>query len=241
MGGISIEGPKILFQLPFFGGLNITETVVTSWLIILAVFILCKFLTHNLEKIPTKKRQQLAEKAVIMIDKLVADTMGERNMAYAPYIMTLMVFSLLGSLVSLLGFRSVTADLNVTLTWGFITFVLIWRAGFKANGPKQLKGLLDPIPVMLPMNIIGEIATPVSMGFRHFGNVLAGTIISTLVYAGLTIATQAVLNIAFPLFAIGIPAVLSVYFDMFSGCIQAYIFGMLTMVYVSNANAPEEA
>ena len=102
MGGISIEGPKILFQLPFFGGLNITETVVTSWLIILAVFILCKFLTHNLEKIPTKKRQQLAEKAVIMIDKLVADTMGERNMAYAPYIMTLMVFSLLGSLVSLL-------------------------------------------------------------------------------------------------------------------------------------------
>ena len=131
MGGISIEGPKILFQLPFFGGLNITETVVTSWLIILAVFILCKFLTHNLEKIPTKKRQQLAEKAVIMIDKLVADTMGERNMAYAPYIMTLMVFSLLGSLVSLLGFRSVTADLNVTLTWGFITFVLIWRAGFR--------------------------------------------------------------------------------------------------------------
>ena len=98
MGGISIEGPKILFQLPFFGGLNITETVVTSWLIILAVFILCKFLTHNLEKIPTKKRQQLAEKAVIMIDKLVADTMGERNMAYAPYLMTLMVFSLLGSL-----------------------------------------------------------------------------------------------------------------------------------------------
>lgn len=91
------------------------------------------------------------------------------------------------------------------------------------------------------MNIIGEIATPVSMGFRHFGNVLAGTIISTLVYAGLTIATQAVLNIAFPLFAIGIPAVLSVYFDLFSGCIQAYIFGMLTMVYVSNANAPEEA
>jgi len=237
---VTIEGPRILFQIPLFGGLNVTETVRNSCLIVIAVFILCKFLTWKMEKVPTKKRQQLAEKLVIMVDNLVEDTMGERNMAYAPYIMTLLTFSLFGSLISLLGFRSVTADLNVTLTWGFITFVLIWRAGFKANGPSQLKGLIEPIPVMLPMNIISEIATPVSMGFRHFGNVLAGTIISTLVYAGFSLATQAVLNIPFPLFAIGIPAVLSVYFDLFSGAIQAYIFSMLTMVYVSNANAPAE-
>lgn len=237
---VTIEGPRILFQIPLFGGINVTETVVNSWIIVAAVFLLCKFLTHKLEKVPTKKRQQLAEKLVTMVDGLVSDTMGERNAAYTPYILTLLTFSLLGSLISLLGFRSVTADLNVTLTWGAVTFVLIWRAGFKANGPRQLKGLIEPIPVMLPMNIISEIATPVSMGFRHFGNVLAGTIISTLVYAGLTMATQALLNIAFPVFAIGIPAVLSVYFDLFSGCIQAYIFSMLTMVYISNANAPEE-
>ena len=238
--GVSIEGPRILFQIPLFGGLNVTETVVNSWLILIAVFLLCKFLTHNLEKIPHKKRQQLAEKLVVMIDGLVRDTMGSRNMAYVPYIMTLMVYSLIGSLISLLGFRSVTADLNVTLTWGVITFILIWRAGFKANGPSQLKGLIEPIPLMLPMNLIGEIATPVSMAFRHFGNVLAGYIISTLVYVALSATTQALFHIAFPLLAVGLPAVLSVYFDLFSGVMQAFIFAMLSMVYISNANAPAE-
>lgn len=236
--GINIVGPKVIFKI---GPVEINETVVNSWIIILAIFLLCLFLTHKLEKVPRKRRQQIVEKGIIMIDKLVESTMGKRNMNYAPYILTIIMFSAFGSLISLLGMRSITADLNTTLAWGLTTFVLIWRAGFKTHGMGQLHGLIEPIPLMLPLNLISEVSTPFSMGFRHFGNILSGLIISTLIYGGLASLTTALFHIAIPFFQIGIPAVLSVYFDLFSGCMQAFIFAMLTMVYVSNANAPDDA
>lgn len=239
MGGFEVNGPQLVLYFPSIG-LKVTETVLTSLIIVVAVFILCKVLTHKMERIPVKRTQQLAEKIIIMIDNLVEQTMGKRNMAYAPYILTIMTFSIFGSLISLLGFRSITADINVTATWALLTFILLWRAGFKANGPKQLKGLIEPAAFMLPLNLIGEVATPVSMALRHFGNVLAGSIISGLIYWALSSATFALFHIAFPVLAVGIPAVLSVYFDLFSGFIQAFIFSMLTMVYISNANAPDE-
>lgn len=236
---IEINGPKILFNLFGIEWLPVNETIVNSWMIIVAVFILCKLLTRKLEKIPTTRTQQLAEKIVISIDNLVASTMGERNMAYAPYILTIFVFSAIGSLIGLLGFRSITGDVNTTLAWALITFVLIYAAGIKKNGLKYFKGLIEPVPVMLPMNILSEISTPVSMCFRHFGNIIAGMVITVLIYGALSALTMSLLNIAFPVFAVGIPAVLSVYFDVFSGCMQAFIFSMLSMVYISGANSEE--
>lgn len=238
---ISINGPKIYFTIPIFGGLNITETIVNSWIVIGIVFVICLILTHKLEKIPRKRSQQIAEKIVTMIDNLVVSTMGERNKKFAPYILTLMMSSAIGSLISLVGLRSVTADINVTLTWGLMTFFLIWGSGIKANGIGYFKGLISPNPVMLPLNIISEISTPFSLAFRHFGNIMSGMIISTLLYGALGAAAVALFGIALPIFQIGLPAFLSVYFDVFSGCMQAFIFSMLTMVYVSNANAPDEA
>lgn len=238
---ISINGPKVYFTIPIFGGFDITETIVNSWIVIGIVFILCLILTHNMEKIPRKRSQQLAEKLVIAIDNLVATTMGERNKKFAPYILTLMSFSAIGSLISLLGLRSITADINVTLTWGLMTFFLIWGSGIKTHGIKYFGGLVSPSPVMLPLNIISEVSTPFSMGFRHFGNILAGMIVSILLSGALTALEIALFGIAIPIFEIGLPAFLSVYFDVFSGFMQAFIFAMLTMVYVSNANAPDEA
>ncbi len=236
---IQIRGPKIIFSIPIFGGIDVTETTVNAWMIIGFVFILCLILTHKLEKIPRSYRQKIAEKVVVAVDNLVEGTMGKRNMAYAPYILTLLVFSAFGSLIGLLGFRSVTADINTTLGWALMTFVLIYYSGLKHKGLKHFKGFIEPIPVMLPLNLISELATPVSLSFRHFGNILSGMIISILMYGGLAAASSLIIPNSIPFLQLGIPAVFSIYFDLFSSCIQAYIFSMLTMVYVSNANDPD--
>ncbi len=236
------QGPRVTFSLPIFGGIDITETIVIGWLIIIGVLIACLWLTHDLKKVPEKKRQIVAEGFVNFINKSVKDSMGEQFMNFAPYIGTLIVYAVLGALVSLLGLRSMTADFNTTLTWGLMTFVLITFYKIKTNGfGGYLKGFAQPLGVMLPLNIISEVATPLSMAFRMFGNVCGGMVISTLVYAVLGTLSQA-LHISFAIGPIGInlgqlfiPAVLSMYFDIFSGCIQAYIFATLTMVYVSNA------
>ncbi len=173
------------------------------------------------------------------IDKLVVSTMGERNKGFAPYILTLMIFSSFGSLISLVGLRSVTADINVTLGWALMTFFLMYACGIKAHGLKHFKGLIDPTPVMLPLNLIGQLATPVSMSVRHFGNITAGMIITTLLYGALASLSAAIFNIGIPFLQAGIPAFFSVYFDVFSGIIQAFIFSMLTMVNVAMTNEVE--
>lgn len=238
---IAIRGPRVIFTIPIFGGIEVNETTVNSWMVIGIVFIVCLILTSKLEKTPRTRRQQLAEKIVTMVDSLVESTMGKRNMAYAPYILTLLFASAFGSLIGLFGFRSVTADINTTAGWALITFVMIYYAGIKKNGLAYFKGWISPTPIMLPLNLISEAATPVSMSFRHFGNIFAGSVISLLVYGGLAAASYAILpNLNIPFLQVGIPAVLSVYFDVFSGCIQAFVFSMLTMAYVSNANADEE-
>lgn len=235
-----MEGPKIIFTIPLFGGIAVTETVVNSWLIILAVFIICRLLTRNLQKVP-KGKQVLAEKYVTMICGLVDSTMGKGKQKYAPYIGTVFIFSALGSLISLLGLRPVTADLNTTLSWALVTFMMVQLGGIRTKGfVGWLKGFLDPIPIMLPMNIMSEIANPISLSFRHFGNISAGVVITTLIYSGLAALTNIVFQglLPIPIFQLGLPAVFSIYFDLFSGVLQAFIFCMLTMVFVGMATDP---
>lgn len=241
MDGIG-QGPKVVFTIPLFGGIDITETIVIGWAIIIAVWLICLFLTKDLKRIPEKKRQVIAEMFVKFVNDTVEVTMGKRWKKFAPYIGTLLVYAVLGALVSLLGLRSMTADFNVTLTWALMTFTMITFFKIKTNGlGGYLKGFGQPIAVMLPLNLLSEVATPLSMAFRMFGNIAGGSVITALIYGGLSALSQ-VLHISFSVgpFTIDMaqiftPAVLSIYFDLFSGCIQAYIFSMLTMVYVSGA------
>ena len=222
------------FSLPLFGQISITETMVNAWIVMLIILFLCLFFTHNLQKIP-KGKQALIEKAILAVDGLIEQKMGKGCQHFAPYIVTLLLFSVLGSLVSLIGLRSVTADLNTTLGWALITFAMIVYSNIRYKGLRSyLKGFLEPIPVMLPLNLLSEVATPVSMSFRHFGNIAGGMVISTLLLSALA-ALSSALHLPVPLLQIGIPGVLSVYFDLFSGCIQAFIFSMLTMAYVGSA------
>lgn len=233
---ISVQGPKIIFSFDVFGvTINFTETILIGWIIIAVLAGVFKFMTHNMEKVPTKKRQIIAEWIVNTFNSLLDDTMGARFRSFTPYVATIFIFSICGSLISLLGLRPMTGDFNVTFSWALVTFVLITRMKIKTNGfLGYLKGFLDPIFVMLPLNIVSEVSTPVSMGFRHFGNIAGGMIISSLLYFALTGASIA-LGLAVPLLTIGIPALLSVYFDLFSGFMQAFIFIMLTMVNISSA------
>lgn len=231
---IVVTGPKIIASFEVGGvTINFTESILLSWVIIAGVALLLHWLTRDLKTKDISKRQVLAEMAVQTVYQLVDDTMGKGKRKFAPYIGALFTFSIFGSLISLFGLRSVTSDFSVVLTWALITFIWVHYTKIRTNGFwGYLKGYASPVFVMLPMNVLSEISLPVSMSIRHFGNIASGMIISSLVYFALTSVTKSI-GVAF--MTIGIPAVLSLYFDLFSGFMQAFIFIMLTMVNVSNA------
>lgn len=236
---VEVSGPKVVFE---FFGIRITETITNGWIIICLITALCIWLTRGLKVRNPSKKQIVAEKLVSMLYNLVEDVMGKKYLSFAPYIGALFTFSIIGSLSSLVGARPVTGDLNTTLAWAILATVLTIGNNIRVNGfGKWLKSYVEPVPFMLPLNIISEIANPISMAFRHFGNIASGIVISALIYAALAAGSEALLANTFlsgiPLLQIGLPAVLSVYFDLFTSFLQAYIISMLTMVYVSGAES----
>ncbi len=237
--GISISGAQIYFEIPMpLQNLVITESQVNSWLVIITILGLCLYLTHGLSVKAELKRQHIAEWIVGTVDKVTIGNMGEYFASFSPFIAAILALSAFSSLLALTGLYAPTSDVNVTGGWAILVFILITYYKFKCGPVEYIKSFGNPAP-MAPLNIISEIATPVSMAFRHYGNVLSGGVISVLVAAGLQGLSQLVLGWlpgflgTFPFLQIGIPAILSVYFDVFSGCLQAYIFAMLTMLYVS--------
>ena len=245
--GISISGARIFFTIPMpLQDLPITEAQINSWLVMISILGVCLLLTHGLSEDRRGFRQMAAEWIVEKLDGLVSGNMEPVFSAYAPFIGSIMALSVFSSLMSLIGVFPPTSDLNVVGGWAILVFILITKNKLKAGMGSYAKGFLEPIPVMLPMNLISEVATPVSMSFRHFGNVLSGSVISALVAWALQSASAMLLGWLpgflgeIPFLQIGLPAILSAYFDVFSGCIQAFIFSMLTMLYISNAYPGDE-
>ena len=240
-GGLEISGAYIYCTIPLpFQELPITESQVNSWLVMVSVLGLCLYLTHGLAPKAQTRRQLAAEWIVEKVDGLVRQNMGEYFKGFAPFIAAILALSAFSSLLSLIGLYPPTSDLNVVGGWALLVFFLITFYRFKAGPVQYLKAFADP-PLLAPLNVISEVATPVSMAFRHYGNVLSGSIISALVAAALQGLSAIVLGWLpgvlgqFPLLQIGLPAILSVYFDLFSGYLQAFIFAMLTMLYVAGA------
>jgi len=287
---LEVTGAFIYFEIPIFGGIPITQTTVSFFFVTVALCLACYFLGRDLKVRPDGK-QVLIEKGVMMLHNMVVETMGEHNAHWMPFIGTIFLSSICGSLIGLTGFlRSATADISCVAVWALMVTAIIWYNNIKNLGfLGWLKGFTEPIVVMTPMNIISEVAQPLSMAFRHFGNVAGGGVITTLIYAALSTASAAVLNLiarsgwlmgtvlilagvllfvlwkqkhkvvalvfaiicgviglfgllqAFgilsgvPILALGVPAVLSCYFDLFSGFIQAYVFSLLTMVYIAGS------
>ena len=247
---ISIVGPKVYYEVPIdfplLGRIQITETLVISWLVMLIITLLCIWLTHDLKVENITKRQAFAEMLVEMADKFVIGNMGEKFRYFVPFVATLFATSLVSNLISLLGFRSPTADLNTEAAWAIVVFVLITSQKIKVGGVGgYFKGFTQPIALLTPFNILSELATPISLACRHFGNILSGVVINGLLYAALALASSKLLGLIpgavgqllshVPILAVGLPAVLSVYFDWFTGVMQAYIFCMLTTMYIANA------
>lgn len=359
---MTINGPKIYFTIPIFGGIAVTQTLVTSLVATILICVAAVLLGRNLKKRPGRA-QVLTEKAVSVITNMVSEAMGAHNVRWTPFIAAVFFSSLVGTLLGMTGIlRSSTADISTTMTWAVLVSILCWYESIKNNGfLGWLKGFTEPIAVMTPMNIVSEIAQPVSLAFRHFGNIAGGGVITALIYwalsgasagilraiasgtvlvpvfllvaglllvlllpravknkkllvlvyfvgvaclalaglrfadllwsltgraypemngpvtglcwfgalavllagvvllighrtkgktiLGIVLAALGFLGICFvsegpmgvPVLTLGLPAVLSLYFDVFAGVIQAFVFSLLTMIYISsNCPPPEE-
>ncbi len=249
---IDVTGSRIYFVIPFLGGIPITSTIVNAWLVIAIIGAVCFFLTRNMKTHASTKKQHIAELLVIKVTDWVQDNMGTQySQGHFPaFAGALFSLSVLCSLISLLGFYPPTADLSTTMGWSLLVFAMITYTKIRTNRLSgYLRDFTKPIIVLTPLNIISELSTPVSMAFRHFGNIASGQVVSALIYAVLMLLNQAVFGwlpgalgqvlSVIPIVQVGIPAFLSLYFDLFAGLMQAFIFCMLTMNYVSAAAETE--
>ena len=245
--GIAISGARIFFTIPMpIQDFPITESQINSLLVLITIFFLCLYLTHGLSERIKLKRQHFAEMIVEKADGLILENMGEFFKGFSPFIIAIMALSAVSSLISLLGLYPPTSDINIVGGWAILVFILITYYKLKCGLISYLKGFTQPVALLAPINFISEFATPVSMAFRHYGNILSGTVISVLLATALGGLSSMVLGSMpgiladIPLFQIGIPAVLSIYFDVFSGCLQAFIFAMLTMLNISSGFSLDE-
>ena len=288
---VEINGARILAtftDVPLFGTVQITQTLLVSCLVVVILSALLIWLGSGLKVSGISRKQAVAEMLYTSLFNFVRGNMGTDFDHYIPLIGAIFATSVVSNLISLLGIWSPTADLMTELAWALVVFVLITYHKIKASGiGSYLKGFLDPIFIMAPINVMSECFTPVSMSCRHFGNILSGTIISALIYASLTAASKALftllgknlvvailmvligaalifagkklwkkkfpfilgiilavlgllavltnLGASYPWLTIGLPAIPSLYFDWFGGCIQAFIFCTLTTLFIKQA------
>jgi len=216
-----MNGPKIYTTIL---GFPLNETIVNTWIVMAIAFVMCYLLTRNLKKLPGMT-QVIGETIVNAIDDLVSQNMGKDKMKFVPYMLALMMFLVFANICGLIGLRAPTGDISFVLPLALLTAVLIEIYTWKGRGPKgYFKEYIEPFPFMLPINIIEKISRPISMTFRMFGNLTGGIIIMLLVYEALS---------GLMYLGLIIPIPLHFYFDLFVGAIQAFIFTMLTMVFIA--------
>lgn len=231
MEGMTELGPRIIVR---FGdsGVFITETVIWGVIVAFILGSLAVWAGRNLQRIPRGK-QIWAEVVVEFAYKLVSGAMGRHNMlTFAPYFGTVIIFILFSNMLGLFGLRPATTDVNMTFALSLSTFIIMQYVGIKSMGfGGKLKHMAQPMAFLFPIKIIEQVALPISLGFRLFGNILGGMIIMELLYSALASATVNVTAIPFLNFVIPLPA--NAFFDIFEPVLQAYIFTMLSMVFVS--------
>ncbi len=220
-----------IFSYEFFGHKVWITTTHVSLLIVMLVLIGFAIAANRVMKHASEVPgtfQNIVELIVEKLDGLIHGVMGRKAGKFANYIGTIFIFILISNISGLFGLRPPTADYGVTLPLGLLTFILIHFNKFKYQKVSGvLKGLCEPWPIWAPINVIGDVAVPISLSLRLFANVLSGTVMMALVYGLLKWV------------AVIWPAALHVYFDLFSGAIQTYVFCMLTMTYISDAIGDE--
>lgn len=200
---------------------DVLESVVITWVIMAFVLLLSIFLTRNLKVRDVSKRQLVLETIVVKLQNFVTGMIGEEGKAYVPYLCTVLIYIGLANIIGLFGMKPPTKDMNVTAALAIMSIILIEAAGIRKRGVRGwLKGFTQPIAVVTPINILELFIRPLSLCMRLFGNVLGAFVIMELI----KILVPAVVPIPF-----------SLYFDIFDGLIQAYVFVFLTSLFIKEA------
>ena len=203
------------FEIPFF------ESTVVGWIIIGIVLILCLIFGTNLKTKNISKRQAVAEMFVTKLDGLVSGMIGHEGKCYVPYLLAVLLFIGFSNIIGLFGMKPPTKDLNVTGTLAILSILLVQFASIKAHGPLGwLKRFAAPIAIVTPINILELVIKPLSLCMRLFGNVLGAFVIMELLKSVVPVI---------------VPAIFSLYFDLFDGLLQAYVFVFLTSLYIKEA------
>ena len=216
----------IAFEIPLFGGIPVPESAVVSWAIIVVLTLLAIWLTHGLRKRPGRK-QIAAEMLVGFINNFCRDTLGDKYWrTFAPYLGTVGLYLALANMAGLFGVTPPTKDLNVTAGLAIMSALLIYGSQFRFHGLRGgLKKFSEPVAVVTPLNIMEIGIRPLSLCMRLFGNVLGAFVIMELI------------KLVVPVF---VPAVFSLYFDLFDGLIQTYVFVFLTSLFMKESIGGEE-
>ena len=212
---------ETVFTVPIFGGIPIYESVLVTWIIMAFVFLLCVCVTRSLKVENPGRGQIVLESAVSGLYNFFKGVMSEDCYRYIPYLMAVAVYIAIANLIGVFGFKPPTKDINVTAALSVMSIILIEFAGLRQKGMKKwLKSFAEPVPVVLPINILEVFIRPLSLCMRLFGNILGSFVIMEL------------LKLVCPFF---LPSVFSLYFDFFDGLIQAYVFVFLTALFIKEA------
>lgn len=209
------------FTIPLFGGIEIAESVVITWVIMAVMFIISISMTRNLKVQNPGKRQIILETAVCGLQNMVKGIIGEEGKRYVPYLVTVIIYIGISNIIGLFGMKPPTKDLNVTAALAIMSIILIEYSGIHAKGVKRwAKSFAEPVAIVAPLNVLEIFIRPLSLCMRLFGNVLGAFVVMEL----LKIIMPAILPIPF-----------SLYFDIFDGLIQAYVFVFLTSLFIKEA------
>ena len=212
---------ETVFTIPIFGGIPISEAIVVTWIIMGVMTLLAIIFVRNLRVENPGKKQIVLETAIGGMYHFFEDSMGSHGKRYIPYMITVGLYIGVANLIGLFGFKPPTKDMNVTIALAFMSILLIEIAGVKQKGFKGwMKSFAQPVPIILPINILEIFIRPLSLCMRLFGNVLGAFVVMELI------------KLLIPVF---IPVVFSLYFDIFDGLIQAYVFVFLTSLFIGEA------
>lgn len=209
---------------------HIQPELVNSFIVVFVLSVLGIIIGHKAKKADFRESPKglllVGEIFVENMQGLIDQTMGKANRGFLPYIGSLALFLGVSNLLGLVGLKPPTSNYNVTLALAIVSVLLVHINNIRFNGVKNyVKGFFEPLPFLFPINILGEISTPISMSFRIFGNILSGVIITTLLYSAFNSISVFVAPFLTPVF--------HAYFDVFAGIIQAFVFLMLTMINIS--------
>ena len=210
-----------VFTIPIGDGIPVYESVVVTWIIMAVFTLLSIILVRNLRVENVSKKQLMLESFIELLQNFFEGTVGKNGKRYVPYLITVALYIGASNLIGVFGFTPPTKDMNVTAALAIASIILIEYSGIHQKGVKGwLKAFGQPVPVIAPLNLLEIIIRPLSLCMRLFGNVLGSFVVMELLKA---------------LLPVGLPVPFSLYFDVFDGLIQAYVFVFLTSLFIKEA------